>query len=64
MRRAVLLLTAMAVALFLASGVAFAAITCGGGYYCQGNNNDNKIYGTSGPDEIYGRGGGDTIYGK
>lgn len=63
MSRVVLLVTAMAMALLLASGVAFAAITCGGGY-CQGNNNDNKIHGTSGLDEIYGRGGGDTIYGK
>src|SRR3712207_1354506 len=63
MRRAILLFTAMGVVLLLASGEAFAAITCGGGY-CQGNNNDNKIYGTSGPDEIYGRGGGDTIYGR
>ncbi len=63
MRRAVLLVTAMVVALLLASGVAFAAITCGGGY-CQGSNNYNKIYGTPGPDEIYGMGGGDTIYGK
>lgn len=61
MRRAVLLVTAMGAALLLASGVAYAAITCGG--YCQGTNNENKIYGTSGPDEIYGMGGGDTIYG-
>jgi hypothetical protein len=53
MRRAILLFTAMGVVLLLASGVAYATISCGGGY-CQGNNNDNTIYGREGRDSIRG----------
>jgi Ca2+-binding RTX toxin-like protein len=61
-RRTILLLGTMLVALVVASGVAFAVIQCHGGV-CRGTNNHDLIYGTNGYDEIYGRGGPDVIYG-
>ncbi len=63
MRRGLLLITAMGTVLLVASGVALAAITCGGGT-CDGTNVNDTIYGTSEIDSMYGRGGGDTIHGR
>ncbi len=51
MRRGLLLIQAMGAVLLLASGVASAAITCGGGT-CDGANAGDAIHGTSEFDSI------------
>jgi Ca2+-binding RTX toxin-like protein len=62
MRRTILLLTAMAVAVLLAAGLALAAdVTCGG--YCEGTTGDDAMAGSASEDQMYGIGGDDTMYG-
>jgi RTX calcium-binding nonapeptide repeat (4 copies) len=56
MRRAVLLLAAMALALLLASGVAWAVTKVGGPGH-------DTLTGTNGADNLLGKGGDDTIFG-
>jgi Ca2+-binding RTX toxin-like protein len=61
-RRAALLVTTMAVALMVASGVALAAnINCKAGTMCFGTNKADTMTGTTGADDMRGRGGGDTL---
>ncbi len=65
-RRAILLITAMAAALVLGSGVALAlsAISCeGSGIKCVGTNRPDLIKGTNGLDAIYARDKADTLKG-
>ena len=57
MRRAILLLTVMAVTLVVVAGVALAASM-------TGTNQANTLTGTANPDKIAGGGGNDTIDGK
>src|SRR5215210_9340690 len=57
MRRAILLLTVMAVTLVVVAGVALAASM-------TGTNQANTLTGTVNPDKIAGGGGNDTIDGK
>ena len=57
MRRLVLLLTAMALALLLASGVALAVNKIGG-------DGPNTLRGTKGADNLLGRGGNDQLIGR
>ncbi len=57
MRRLVLLLTAMALSLLVASGVALALIK-------TGTDGPDTIMGTKGSDELVGRGGTDWIDGR
>lgn len=57
MRRTVLLLAVMALAMVAASGVALAN-------NIQGNGKDNRLVGTNGKDTISGSGGDDSIFGK
>ena len=54
MRRAIILLTAMGLALVVASGVAWAAVI-----QCQANR---QCTGTAGPDSMYGSAGNDTMF--
>src|SRR5215218_8357072 len=64
MRRTILLLTAVAVAILLAGGVALAKnISCArqGGNVCVGTNNADTITGTNRADTIKARGGNDTV---
>ncbi len=56
MRRLILLLTVMAAALVLASGVALAVTKIGG-------PGPNTLRGTNGPDNLLGRGGNDVLFG-
>jgi hypothetical protein len=63
-RRAVILLTAMALAMVVGGGVALAAtIHCGGGN-CFGTNNHDDIFGTNRHDAIFAKKGGDFVSGK
>ena len=64
-RRVALLLTMMAVALILGSGVALAAYFVGtsGGDNLRGTNNADEMYGLRGNDTLVGRGGKDYIEG-
>src|SRR5215213_1783497 len=62
MRKTLLLLTTMALALLVAGGVALAAtVTCQVGVTCNGTSSDDTITGTTSNDTIKGRGGNDTI---
>ncbi len=64
MGRSALLLATMALALFVASGVALAiAINCNGGL-CFGTNNPDSIYGTNKHDAIFAKKGGDFVSGR
>jgi Ca2+-binding RTX toxin-like protein len=64
MRRIVVLLIAMAAALIVASGVAFAVIKdCQPDIKCVGTPQTDVLTGTSGSDRIYGLAKGDTLYG-
>jgi hypothetical protein len=59
MRRAVILLTVMGVAVLLLAGMALAAtIACDGGT-CTGTQNNDTMEGTEGFDRMYGRDGHD-----
>jgi Ca2+-binding RTX toxin-like protein len=73
-KRAPLLLSTMATALLMASGVALAqTISCSAQDACIGtqqadtmtgtNNSDLYLYGACGADSMYGKGGSDHIYG-
>src|SRR5215213_6344587 len=62
MRKTVLLLTTMSLALLLAGGVALAATKqCQVGVLCNGTSSADTITGTTSKDTINGRGGNDTI---
>ena len=62
MRRMILLLTTMALALLLAAGVALAAtVTCQVGVTCKGTSSADTITGTTSNDTINGLAGNDTI---
>ena len=64
MKRSVLLLLAVTVALLLASGVAIArTFNCDGGL-CRGTNSSDTVYGSSGRDNIYSLGGADLVRGN
>ncbi len=65
-RRAVLLISTMAVALAVASGVVLAAnINCeAGALSCSGTLTADTMTGTNGVDNMSGAGGGDTMYGR
>jgi hypothetical protein len=74
MKRAILLLAAMAVALGLASGIALAATIVGTDNnetligtryadYIRANGGADVVRGRGGPDQLYGNGGQDRIYG-
>ena len=64
--RATLLLTTMATALLMASGVALAqTISCSAENACYGTEQADTMTGTNNSDlYLYGRGGADTMYGK
>jgi Ca2+-binding RTX toxin-like protein len=62
MRKTLLLLTTMALALLVAGGVALAApVTCQVGVTCKGTSSADTITGTTSNDTIKGLGGNDTI---
>ena len=62
MRKTLLLLTTMALALLVAGGVALAAtVTCQVGVACNGTSSADTITGTTSNDTIKGLGGNDTI---
>ena len=62
MRKTLLLLTTMALALLVAGGVALAAtLTCQVGVTCNGTSSADTITGTTSNDTIKGLGGNDTI---
>jgi Ca2+-binding RTX toxin-like protein len=64
MRRAVILLAAIALAMVVGSGVAVAAtIRCDGGF-CSGTNRPDTIFGTNRHDAIFARDGGDFVSGE
>ena len=63
-RRAIVLLTTMAVALVLGSGMALAAtVNCTAQTSCVGTPNLDTMNGSSGTDEMFGYGGADTMHG-
>jgi hypothetical protein len=63
-KRSVLLLLAVMVALLLASGVAIArTFNCDGGL-CRGTDSSDTMYGSSGRDNIYSREGADLVRGN
>ncbi len=66
MRRVVLLLTVISVALLLASGVALAVSKSGGNGddLLKGTNDRDTISGGGGDDLIYGKGASDQLYGN
>src|SRR5829696_1935017 len=62
MRKTLLLLTTMALALLVAGGVALAAtVTCQVGVACNGTSSEDTITGTTSNDTIKGLAGNDTI---
>jgi Ca2+-binding RTX toxin-like protein len=64
MRRAVILLSAIALATVVGGGVAVAAtIRCDGGF-CSGTNRPDSIFGTNGHDAVFARDGGDFVSGR
>jgi Ca2+-binding RTX toxin-like protein len=65
MRRTLLLLTTMALALLMASSVALALnrISCTGGS-CYGTSGDDSMSGTAGSDNMVGYEGNDTLNGR
>ena len=64
MRRAVILLAAIALAMVVGSGVAMAkTINCHGGN-CLGTNKPDSIFGTNRHDAIFARKGGDFVSGR
>ena len=65
MRRLVLLLTVMAAALVLASGVALAVTKIGtnGNDVLKGTDGKDNLLGLGGQDDIFGRGGSDNLLG-
>jgi hypothetical protein len=64
MRRAAILLSAIALAMVVGGGVAVAAtIRCDGGF-CSGTNRSDSIFGTNRHDAIFARDGGDFVSGR
>ena len=64
MRRAAILLAAIALAMVVGSGVAVAAtIRCDGGR-CSGTNRPDSIFGTNRHDAIFAKDGGDFVSGR
>jgi Ca2+-binding RTX toxin-like protein len=64
MRRAVILLAAIALATVVGGGVAVAAtIRCDGGH-CSGTNRPDSIFGTNRHDAIFAKDGGDFVSGR
>ena len=64
MRRAVILLTTVAVAIVVGTGVALAAtIRCDGGH-CSGTDRPDSIFGTDRHDAIFAKDGGDFVSGR
>ncbi len=64
MRRAAILLSAIALAIVVGGGVAVAAtIRCDGGR-CSGTNRPDSIFGTNRHDAIFARDGGDFVSGR
>ena len=65
MRRTVLALTAMSLALLMAAGVAMAAAVSGtqGNDTLRGTRQADQIYGLNGNDTLYGFAGNDELYG-
>ena len=64
MRRAAILLSAIALAMVVGGGVAVAAtIRCDGGF-CSGTNRPDSIFGTNRHDAIFARDGGDFVSGR
>jgi Ca2+-binding RTX toxin-like protein len=65
MRRVILLLTAMAMTLVVASGVAWAVTKIGtnGPDTLRGTNGDDNLVGKGGNDDIFGLGGSDNLLG-
>ncbi len=64
MRRAVLVLAAIALAMVVGSGAALAAtIRCDGGH-CSGTNRPDSIFGTDKRDAIFAKDGGDFVSGR
>ena len=64
MRRVVILLTTVAAAIVVGSGVALAAtIWCDGGH-CFGTNRPDSIFGTDRHDAIFAKDGGDFVSGR
>jgi Ca2+-binding RTX toxin-like protein len=64
MRKTILVVASVAVAMLVAGGVAWAAtIRCHGGL-CKGTPKADTMYGRNVGDAMYGRKGGDTMYGR
>ena len=64
MKRSVLLLLVVTMALLLTSGVAIAlTFNCDGGL-CRGTDSSDTMYGSSGRDNIYSLGGADLVRGN
>ncbi len=65
MRRIILVLTTIALALIVGSGVAFAAVKFGaeGRDFIQGTDDPDVLYGRGGADGLLGRGGDDLLHG-
>ena len=66
MRRAILLVTMMAVSLVVASGVALAVTKIGtdGPDILQGTNKADNLLGKGGNDGLFGKGGSDNLLGQ
>jgi hypothetical protein len=64
MRRAAILLSAIALAMVVGGGVAVAAtVRCDGGH-CSGTNRPDSIFGTNRHDAVFARDGGDFVSGR
>jgi Ca2+-binding RTX toxin-like protein len=66
MRKTILVLTSVALAMLVAGGVAWAAtVQCPlDRFICQGTNKADTMFGNNKSNVIYGRNGGDTMYGR
>jgi hypothetical protein len=65
MRRTIALLTAMAMALLVATSVAMAAnVNCPSSGSCYGTNSADTLYGGGGNNTLYGYDGNDVMYGS
>jgi Ca2+-binding RTX toxin-like protein len=64
MRRTVLVVASMFLATLLASGVAWAAISCKAGKPCKGDESRNVMFGSNGSDIMRGLGAADSTSGE
>ena len=65
MRKTILVLTSVAVAMLVAGGVAWAAnIQCRADTTCLGTKRADRMLGTSKKDDMFGKEGNDAIYGR